>query len=112
MFLLIFYAGAVSRAYFGAAASVASTVAFASVLSAALYPKLLGGGGVKDVAASLEMTFMLAIPMAVGSLILAVLCRRKHSFMLVPEVSACRHFLFDDCGNKRRRNYLAVSMRK
>ncbi len=71
MILLILFAGTVARAYYGAAAAISAFLAYSSVLSTGLYPRLLSGGGSQDVNESLKITFMFSIPMAIGTLMLA-----------------------------------------
>lgn len=69
--LLFVYGGDLSRAYYGAAYAIASTITYSSALSFALYPKILSGAGSADIDLSLKMVLMLAIPMFAGTIILS-----------------------------------------
>ena len=74
MFTLIFlfvYGGELARAYYGAAATVASVVGYSSFLAFALYPRLLSGSSLEDVSISLKMVMMFAIPMTAGIIVLS-----------------------------------------
>ena len=69
--LLIVYGGAIARGYVGAANTVALSISYASSFGVGLYPKLLSGGRSEDVETITRMVFMFAIPMVVGTLVLA-----------------------------------------
>ena len=56
---------------YGAAFSVGVIVTYSSSLAVAVYPKLLGGGGSKDVEESLRMVSTFAVPICIGAIILA-----------------------------------------
>jgi len=71
MILLIIYGGATARALFGAANAVAVVISYSSALAVGLYPKLLAGGSADDVETSMKLTFMFAIPMVAGTIVLA-----------------------------------------
>ncbi|MEM3737520.1 MAG: polysaccharide biosynthesis C-terminal domain-containing protein [Candidatus Bathyarchaeia archaeon] len=58
-------------ALYRVAASVAVTTHFAASLAIALYPRLLSGGGIRDVEEILKLCLMFSIPMAVGTFVLA-----------------------------------------
>lgn len=71
--LLFIYAGNLSRAYYGAASSIALIIGYSSSLAFALYPKLLSktDAGHEDVALSLKMVLMFAVPMTLGAIVLS-----------------------------------------
>ncbi len=50
---------------------ISNVITYSSFLATALYPKLLGGGGKKDIEASIRLVLMFAIPMSVGAFVLA-----------------------------------------
>ena len=56
---------------YGAAYSIGVVVTYSSSLAVAVYPKLLGGGGSRDVEESLRMVSTFAVPMCIGAIILA-----------------------------------------
>jgi len=56
---------------YGAAYSVGVVVTYSSSLAVAVYPKLLGGGGRRDVEESLRMVSTFSLPMCIGAIILA-----------------------------------------
>jgi len=56
---------------YGAAYSVAVVVSYSASLAVAVYPRLLGGGGSRDVEESLRMVSAFAVPMCIGAIILA-----------------------------------------
>ncbi|MFX0105685.1 MAG: hypothetical protein ACFE75_09355 [Candidatus Hodarchaeota archaeon] len=58
-------------ALYKVAFTVAVVIRYSSTISTAIYPKLLSGGNQKDIEGILKITYMFAIPMAVGSFILA-----------------------------------------
>jgi len=58
-------------ATYGAAYIVGVVVTYSSSLAIAVYPRLLGGGGSKDVEESLRMVSTFAVPMCIGAIILA-----------------------------------------
>ncbi|MEM2342395.1 MAG: hypothetical protein QXX94_07375 [Candidatus Bathyarchaeia archaeon] len=72
LFLFI-YAGNLSRAYYGAALSIALIIGYSSSLAFALYPKLLlkSDTGHEDVALSMKMVLMFAVPMTLGAIVLS-----------------------------------------
>lgn len=64
--LLILIVGVEARAVYGAAYVIGSLITYAISLSIGLYPRLLSGGGRKDVETVLKTTYLFAIPMAAG----------------------------------------------
>lgn len=58
-------------AYWKAAQVIFGMVGYSAYLASALYPKLLSGGGSKDVETVLKLVLMFAVPMAIGAFILA-----------------------------------------
>jgi hypothetical protein len=58
-------------AFWNAASAIAAVVGYSTALSFALYPKLLSGGDARDVETSFKLVLMLAVPSAIGALILA-----------------------------------------
>ena len=66
--LLFIYAGEMSRAYLAASQTISAIIGYSTALAFTLYPRLLSGGSPEDVATSLEMTLMFAIPMAAGAI--------------------------------------------
>jgi O-antigen/teichoic acid export membrane protein len=78
VFLLLFTLGGEgSRGIYGAAAQIASVIAYAGFLSFALYPKLLAEKKSEDITSSMKTVLMFALPMTVGAVALA------GSFMLI-----------------------------
>jgi len=69
--LLIIYGGAVARAYMGIAVALASFIGYSNVLVTALYPKLLAGGGEKDIETSFKLILMFSVPATIGLVVLA-----------------------------------------
>jgi len=67
-------------ANYGAASVFFGIIMSLSILSSALYPRILRGGGRKDVEEVLKLTFLFAIPMCAGIFIIA----RPLLFMLNP----------------------------
>ncbi len=66
--LLLSYGTAAARGNYQAAATIANIIAYSSFLSFALYPKLLAEGKTTDIATSLKMVLMFAIPMTAGAM--------------------------------------------
>jgi hypothetical protein len=60
-----------ARGFYGAAYTISATVSYSSSLAFALYPRLLSKKRAEDVANSLRLVLMFAIPMAVGCIVLA-----------------------------------------
>ncbi len=54
-----------------AALMIPQAVGYSSLLTYALYPKLLAGGNEKDVETSLKLVLMFAVPSAIGAILLA-----------------------------------------
>ena len=54
-----------------AALMISQVVGYSSLLTYALYPKLLAGGTEKDVETSLKLVLMFAVPSAIGAVLLA-----------------------------------------
>ncbi len=71
LILLFAIAGEAARAYYGASTQIASVISYSTFLAFALYPRLLMGKGDEDVAMSLKLFFMFAIPMTVGAILFA-----------------------------------------
>jgi O-antigen/teichoic acid export membrane protein len=69
--LLFIYGGELARAYFGAAATIATIIGHSSFLAFALYPRLLSGGNIEDVSTSLKLVMMFAVPMTAGIMVLS-----------------------------------------
>jgi len=57
--------------YVAAAGLIGNIVGFTSSLAAGLYPRLLHGGSSDDVSTSIKMVLMFAVPILIGSVILA-----------------------------------------
>ncbi|MCP8309231.1 MAG: hypothetical protein H3Z54_11165 [archaeon] len=57
--------------YFRVPGIISAVITYSGLLAVALYPKLLGGGGKKDVEASIRFVLMFGIPMSVGAFVLA-----------------------------------------
>lgn len=72
LILLFMYGGSqvgpVARANYQAAVTIANIVMYSSLLSFALYPKLLTEKNLEDVTTSLKTVLMFAIPMAAGAM--------------------------------------------
>ena len=60
-----------ARGMYGAAFQVVNVITYASFLAFAMYPKLLAERNREDVATSLKMVLMFAIPMTVGAIALS-----------------------------------------
>lgn len=58
-------------AYWRAAQVIFGMVSYSAFLASALYPKLLSGGGSRDVETVLKLVLMFAVPMVVGAFVLA-----------------------------------------
>jgi len=71
LIILFIYAGEVARAYYGAALTIAAIIGYSSLLSFALYPKLLSKTDSQDIITSLKMVVMFTIPMTAGAIILS-----------------------------------------
>jgi len=69
--LLFVYGSKLARAYYGAAATIATVIGYSSFLAFALYPRLLSGSSSEDVPISLKMVMMFLIPMAAGVIVLS-----------------------------------------
>jgi len=57
--------------YFKVPDIISTIVTYSGLLAIALYPKLLGGGGKRDVEASIRFVLMFGIPMSFGAFVLA-----------------------------------------
>lgn len=68
--LLYVYGSGDARGYYGAAAQIATVIAYSSFLAFALYPKLLAERKTEDVETALKMVLMFAIPMTAGAIAL------------------------------------------
>ncbi len=68
---LFVYGGELSRAYYGAASTIAGIIGYSSYLAFALYPRLLSETRAEDVSISIKMVLMFAIPMTIGAIILS-----------------------------------------
>jgi len=72
IFIILFvYGGEGARGRYGLARQVANIIAYSSFLSFALYPKLIAEKKREDIATSLKMVLMFAIPMAAGAIALS-----------------------------------------
>jgi len=71
LIFLFVYGGTLSRAYYAAATTIATIIGYSSLLSYALYPRLLSEDRSEDVFISLKTVLMFATPMTVGAVILA-----------------------------------------
>jgi len=71
LLLLFSFSGELARAYFGAAQTISNIIGYSSFISFALYPKMLMGGGSRDILVILKMVLMFATPMTVGVLVLS-----------------------------------------
>jgi O-antigen/teichoic acid export membrane protein len=71
MLMLALIASVNARAYYGAAFTIGSMISYSIALSVALYPKLLAGGGVKEIETAFRLTLMFAVPMTVGVIVYA-----------------------------------------
>jgi O-antigen/teichoic acid export membrane protein len=69
--LLFVYGGSAARADYQAAAQFAAVIGYASVLVFALYPKLLAKDCFEEVALSLKLMLMFALPMTVLAMVMA-----------------------------------------
>jgi len=68
---LFVYGGELSRAYYGAAWTIAGIIGYSSLLAYALYPRLLSGSRSEDVPTSFKMVLMFALPMTLGAMVLS-----------------------------------------
>lgn len=71
LIMLFVYGGEAARGQYQAAVTIASVILNTFFLSFALYPKLLAEDNVGDIATSLKMVLMFAIPMTVGAIVLS-----------------------------------------
>jgi len=71
LILLILTWGAVARAYFGAALTIAVMITYSNTLATALYPRLLTNMDAAAVETILKMTMLFAIPITGGTIILS-----------------------------------------
>jgi len=71
LILLVLIWGAVARAYFGAALTIAVMITYSNALATALYPRLLTKTDSVAVETVLKMTMLFAIPMTGGVIILS-----------------------------------------
>jgi O-antigen/teichoic acid export membrane protein len=69
--LLFLYGGGAARANYQAAAQFAAVIGYSSVLAFALYPKLIAQDCFEEVAASLKLMLMFALPMTVLAMVMA-----------------------------------------
>ncbi len=58
-------------AYFRVPNIIGNVITYSGLLAIALYPRLLGGGGKRDVEASIRFVLMFGIPMSAGAFVLA-----------------------------------------
>ena len=69
IFIMLFaYGGEGARGILGAGATIVNVITYSSFLSFALYPKLLAEKKMDDVASTMKMVLMFAIPLTVGAL--------------------------------------------
>ena len=71
IFIMLFTYVDTARGIYGAAATIVNVITFSSYLSFALYPKLLAEKKMDDVASSMKMVLMFAVPLTVGAIALA-----------------------------------------
>jgi O-antigen/teichoic acid export membrane protein len=69
--LLFVYGGGIARADYQAAAQFAAVIGYSSALAFALYPKLLAEGCFGEVATSLKLMLMFALPMTITAIVMA-----------------------------------------
>jgi O-antigen/teichoic acid export membrane protein len=68
LIMLFLFGGQAARGDFEAASTIATIVGYSSLLSFALYPRLLANQGRDDVTTSLNLVLMFAIPLAAGAM--------------------------------------------
>jgi len=68
---LFTYGGQAARGDYGAGSTIATIITYSSFLSYALYPRLLDKSSTKDVATSLKLVLLFAIPMTLGAIVLS-----------------------------------------
>ena len=69
IFIMLFaYGGEGARGILGGGATIVNVITYSSFLSFALYPKLLAEKKMDDVASTMKMVLMFAIPLTVGAL--------------------------------------------
>ena len=68
---LFAFGGEGARGSYGAAMQIANVITYSSLLSYALYPKLLAERRTEDVTDSLKMVLMFALPMAFGAIVMS-----------------------------------------
>lgn len=72
IFIMLFqYGGEGARGILGAGATIVNVITYSSFLSYALYPKLLAEKKMDDVANTMKMVLMFAIPLTIGAIALA-----------------------------------------
>jgi O-antigen/teichoic acid export membrane protein len=69
--ILITVVGVNARALYGAASVIGSLITYPIALSIGLYPRLLAGGGRKEIETTIKTTYLFAFPMAAGAIIYA-----------------------------------------
>jgi len=69
--ILITVVGVEARALYGAAAVIGSLITYPIALSIGLYPRLLAGGGRKEIETIIKTTYLFALPMAAGAIVYA-----------------------------------------
>jgi len=69
--MLIIYGGQAARGQYQAAMTIANIIMYSSLLSFALYPKLLAENRIQDITTSLKTVLMFAIPMTAGAIALS-----------------------------------------
>jgi hypothetical protein len=71
IFIMLFAYVDAARGIYGAAATIVNVITYSSFLSFALYPKLLAEKKTDDIASSMKMVLMFAVPLTVGAIALA-----------------------------------------
>jgi len=68
---LILTGSTLPRAYMQAPTTIGTIISYSFLLSSALYPKILRGGGGRDVESVLKLVLLFVVPLAVGAFVLA-----------------------------------------
>jgi len=68
---LILTGSTLPKAYMQAPMTIYTIISYSFLLSSALYPKILRGGGGRDVESALKLVLLFAVPLAVGAFVLA-----------------------------------------
>ncbi|MCS7136019.1 MAG: hypothetical protein RMJ14_00240 [Nitrososphaerota archaeon] len=75
-------------AYWRAAQVIFGMIGYSTYLASALYPKMLSGGGGKDVEVALRLVLMFSVPMVIGAFVLAkpLLAILKAEYVIASDV--------------------------